>query len=107
MAHLSRLYRTQLEVHLAGKRLAPLKGYSDIPWERPKSRRRPRESIILSSSTDAFSLQMTKSFGEFKTSAGQRLGEKRQALVHPVIDTAVVIAELLGRQDDFVIGHQS
>ena len=28
-------------------------------------------------------------------SAGQRLGEKRQALVHPVIDTGVVVGELL------------
>jgi hypothetical protein len=26
-----------------GKRLVPLKGYSDIVWERPKSRKRPRE----------------------------------------------------------------
>ena len=25
------------------KRLVPLKGYSDIVWERPKSRKRPRE----------------------------------------------------------------
>ena len=30
-----------------------------------------------------------------QTSAGQRLGEKRQALVHPVIDTGVVVGELL------------
>src|SRR6266550_3761503 len=29
------------------------------------------------------------------TSAGQRLGEKRQALVHPVIDTGMVVGELL------------
>ena len=27
--------------------------------------------------------------------AGQRLGEKRQALVHPVIDTGMVVGELL------------
>ena len=27
--------------------------------------------------------------------AGQRLGEKRQALVHPIIDSRVVIRELL------------
>ena len=26
-----------------GKRLVPLKGYPDILWERPKSRKRPRE----------------------------------------------------------------
>jgi hypothetical protein len=26
-----------------GNRLAPLKGYPDIVWERPKSRRRPRD----------------------------------------------------------------
>jgi hypothetical protein len=32
---------------------------------------------------------------ESQTSAGQRLGEKRQALVHPVIDTGVVVGELL------------
>jgi len=36
-----------------------------------------------------------KSFSERKTSAGQRLGEKRQALVHPVIDTGVVVGKLL------------
>jgi hypothetical protein len=35
-----------------------------------------------------------KSFSEGKTS-GQRLGEKRQALVHPVIDTGVVVGKLL------------
>jgi hypothetical protein len=29
------------------------------------------------------------------TSPGQRLGEKMQALVHPVIDTAMVVGELL------------
>jgi hypothetical protein len=29
------------------------------------------------------------------TSAGQRLGEKRQAPVHPIIDTAMVVRELL------------
>jgi hypothetical protein len=26
-----------------GNRLVPLKGYPDIVWERPKSRRRPRD----------------------------------------------------------------
>jgi hypothetical protein len=26
-----------------GNRLVPLRGYPDIVWERPKSRRRPRE----------------------------------------------------------------
>src|SRR5690242_6428635 len=30
-----------------------------------------------------------------RTSAGQRLGEKRQAHIHPVIDTGVVVGELL------------
>src|SRR6266436_7504116 len=29
------------------------------------------------------------------TSAGERLGEKRQALVHPVIDSGMVVGELL------------
>src|SRR6267378_8075583 len=29
------------------------------------------------------------------TSGGQRLGEKRQALVHPVIDAGMVVGELL------------
>src|SRR5216683_5162098 len=29
------------------------------------------------------------------TSAGERLGEKRQALVHPVIDAGMVVGELL------------
>src|SRR6266404_3664524 len=32
--------------------------------------------------------------GEY-TSGGQRLGEKGQALVHPVIDTGMVVGELL------------
>ena len=40
-------------------------------------------------------LELPKSLSEGKTSAGQRLDDKRQALVHPVIDTGVVIAELL------------
>ena len=52
-------------------------------------------SIILSFSTDAFGPHVPKSFSEGKPSAGQRLGEKRQALVHPVIDTGVVVGELL------------
>src|SRR5216683_2443192 len=51
-------------------------------------------SIILSFSTDAFGPQV-QAFSEGKPSAGQRLGEKRQALVHPVIDTGVVVGELL------------
>jgi len=52
-------------------------------------------SIILSSSIDAFGPHVLKSFSEGKTSAGQCLGEKRQALVHPVIDAGVVVGELL------------
>ena len=52
-------------------------------------------SIILSSSTDAFGPHVPKSFSEGETSAGQRLGEKRQALVHSVIDTGVVVGKLL------------
>ena len=40
-------------------------------------------------------LELPKSLSEGKTSAGQRLDDKRQALVHPVIDTGVVIGELL------------
>src|SRR5229473_6877821 len=31
----------------------------------------------------------------YTMSAGQRLSEKRQALVHPVIDTGMVVGELL------------
>src|ERR1700726_4909039 len=49
----------------------------------------------LREDTDAFSPHVPKSFSEGKPSAGQRLGEKRQALVHPVIDTGVVVGELL------------
>src|SRR5882757_9650509 len=52
-------------------------------------------SITLSSSIDAFGPHVLKSFSEGKPSAGQRLGEKRQALVHPVIDAGVVVGELL------------
>src|SRR5260370_856741 len=51
-------------------------------------------AIILSFSTDAFGPHV-QAFSEGKPSAGQRLGEKRQALVHPVIDTGVVVGELL------------
>src|SRR6266478_6430438 len=51
-------------------------------------------SIILSFSTDAFGPHVPKSFSEGKPSAGQRLGEKRQALVHPVIDTGVVVKQV-------------
>jgi hypothetical protein len=32
-----------------GNRLVPLKGYPGIVWERPKSRRRPRNLMTLSS----------------------------------------------------------
>jgi ABC-type transport system substrate-binding protein len=38
------------------------------------------------------------------TSAGQRLGQKRQALVHPVIDTAMVVGELLVAMREAVVG---
>jgi hypothetical protein len=31
----------------AGNRLVPLKGYPGIVWERPKSRRRPRDAEVL------------------------------------------------------------
>jgi hypothetical protein len=36
-----------------GNRLVPLRGYPDVIWERPKSRRRPSEWMTLSSATDA------------------------------------------------------
>ena len=36
-----------------GNRLVPLRGYPDVVWERPKSRRRPSEWMTLSSATDA------------------------------------------------------
>jgi len=37
----------------------------------------------------------TRNASETDRVAGQRLGEKRQALVHPIIDPRVVIRELL------------
>ena len=33
----------------SGNRLSPLKGYPGIVWERPKSRRRPRDVEVLES----------------------------------------------------------
>jgi hypothetical protein len=36
-----------------GNRLVPLRGYPDVIWARPKSRRRLSEWMTLSSATDA------------------------------------------------------
>jgi hypothetical protein len=47
-----------------GNRLVTLKGYPGIVWERPKSRRRPRELIMLSSATGASRPHMRISSGE-------------------------------------------
>jgi hypothetical protein len=45
-------------------RLVPLKGYPGIVWERPKSRRRPRELMMLSSAAGASRPRLRISSGE-------------------------------------------
>jgi hypothetical protein len=47
-----------------GNRLVPLKGYPGIVWERPKSRRRPRELMMLSSAAGASRPRVRISSGE-------------------------------------------
>jgi hypothetical protein len=47
-----------------GNRLVPLKGYPGIVWERPKSRRRPRELMMLSPATGASRPHVRISSGE-------------------------------------------
>jgi len=69
---------------------------------RSKSRRRSGNAgsnLLLLSPSDRPALQhrchITNQPGIASTSPGERLGEKRQALVHPVVDTGVVVGELL------------